>query len=180
MGDTIDWVCRRCSCATLVESAATCCVSAAIDASLASDGAGGVRATDPDALDDGMLEAPEAFEPEAAALPGPGGDTAFAAADPGASADDPEGDLPSAGLPVGAALSEAGPSTTASLLCRAAMVASAAANRDSSAVYSALDTVSEAEPTEAFAPVTPAGAADAAAALDAEAGVPDAPALSRP
>lgn len=175
-------VCRRCSWATLVESAATCCVSAAIDASLASDGAGGVRATDPDALDDGMLEAPEAFEPAAAELPGPDGDTAFAAfVEPGASADEPDGDLPSADLPVGAALSEAGPSTAASLLCRAAMVASAAANRDSSAEYSALDTVPEAEAAAAFAPVTPAGAPDAAAdALDAAADAPDAPALSRP
>lgn len=160
-GATMDCVCRRCSWATLVESAATCCVSAARDASLASEeGAGGVRATDPE-----LLEAPEAL-PDAAAADG-----AFAV-EPGASAE-PEGAFPpgAEGL-VGAALS----STAASLLCRAAIVASAAANRLSSAVYSALDTVA----SEVFAPATTAGAADAAAAPALDVVAPDAPALSRP
>lgn len=169
MGETMLCVCRRCNCATLVDSAATCCVSAAIDDSVASEGAGGVRATDPDALDEGMLDAPE---PDAAVLPGPAdsGDTALAAlVEPRPSADEPEGDLPIALLlPVGVALvaSDAdkavAPSTPASLLCKAAMVASAAANRDSSAVYSALDTTASEEAT-VLAPATPAGAAAAAA-----------------
>lgn len=163
-GATMLCVCRRCSCATLVESAATCCVKAAIVGSVESPGTGGVRATDPDALDEGMLEAPE---PDAALLPAPdSGDTELAAFDPGAASDDePAGDFPR-DLPVGGGAMVASeevdadvPSTDASLLCKTLIVASAAANRASSAAYSALDTVAS-EEAEDFAP---APAADALA-----------------